>query len=73
MAEKKTRSLFELKAEQEALGISLYIAKQELFKLTPIAKLGNPQFESWRKKCTDLTRDFLKLQNEIEKLEKNVK
>ncbi len=75
MATKKTKQvtveyLSELKGQSESLGSSLAIAKKELYKLTPEAKLGNPQFESWRKKCTDLTKDFLKVQDEIEREER---
>lgn len=75
MAVKKPKQLTkeylsELRAESETLGSALGIAKKELYKLAPTAKLGNPLFESWRRKCTELTRDFLKLQDEIERTEK---
>lgn len=64
--------LSELRGESESIGSLLSVAKEELFKLTPTARLGEPQFETWRKKCTDLTKDFLKLQDEIERVEKIV-
>lgn len=64
--------LSELRGESESIGSLLSVAKKELYKLTPVAKLGDPQFETWRKKCTDLTKDFLKLQDEIERVERIV-
>ena len=64
--------LSELRGESESIGSLLSVAKKELYKLTPTAKLGQTQFETWRRKCTDLTKDFLKVQQEIERVEQIV-
>ena len=62
--------LSSLRAESEHIGSLLSGAKIELFKLTPTAKLFNTDFEMWRQKCTSLTKDFLRVQGEIERVEK---
>lgn len=57
---KQNLSLDELKAELE-------IAKKELYKVVATAKLGQPSFEVWRKKCLELTTKIERITKEEKK------
>lgn len=41
----------------EVVESELETAKKELYKVVADAKLGEPQFEVWRKKCLELSTE----------------
>lgn len=45
----------------ETVDSELEIAKKELYKVVADAKLGQPAFEVWRKKCLELSTEREKI------------
>lgn len=65
---KKELTVLELEAQHAELSAQLETAKTELFRFTPIAKIGQYQFETWRKKCTEITGELLKIEKQLERI-----